>query len=205
MTARNRGLAGLVIIIGVSGFGLPIARADPAQPPPVSSPPVADAAPIAPPPTPVARPIRLPEGTEVHIRFNEQLSSATAATGDTFSITTDEPIRLDDGTIIPAGYRGKGEVTSAEHKGMMGKAGQLNVRLDYVRIGDTHVRLRANQGEEGKSGVTSAIVLTVLFGPLGLIKHGSDVVIQKGQTLTAYVDEDASVTTPIARPPADED
>ena len=49
--------------------------------------------------------------------------------------------------------------------------------------------------------MTSTIVLTVLFGPLGLIKHGSDVVIAKGQTLVAYVDEDAIISSPIAPPP----
>jgi hypothetical protein len=147
--------------------------------------------------------VTIPEGTEVRVHFNEQLSSATAAAGDEFSITTDDPITLLDGTVIPPGYRGKGEVTAAEHRGMMGKPGQLSVRFDYIRIGDAHVRLRGSKGEEGKSGVTSTVVLTVLFGPLGLIKHGSDVVIQKGQSVTAYVDEDAVVTAPIPPPPDD--
>ncbi len=83
----------------------------------------------------------------------------------------------------------------------MGKPGQLNVRLDYVKIGDVHVHLRASKGEQGKDAVTSTIVLTVLFGPLGLIKHGHDIEIPKGQTVTAYVDEDTAGPQPLARPP----
>jgi hypothetical protein len=147
------------------------------------------------------RTVKIPEGTEVRIQFDEQLSSATSSSGDTFSISTDEEIKLPDGTVIPAGYRGKGEVTSAEKNGMMGKAGQLNVRMVYVRIGDTRVRLRASKGQEGQGAVTSTVVLTVLFGPIGLLKHGHNIVIPKGQTMTAFVDGDTDVGLPLAPPP----
>lgn len=164
---------------------------------PAATPTMPTATPVAAAPTSV----RVPEGAEVRVRFDEALSSATAATGDSFSIVTDEAIRLADGTLIPAGYRGKGEVTDAEKKGMMGKAGDLKVRLTYVTIGGVRMHLRANKGEEGKDSVTATVVLTVLFGPLGLIKHGHDVVIPKGQTLTAFVDEETVLPLPIAPPP----
>ena len=83
---------------------------------------------------------------------------------------------------------------------MMGKAGQLSVRLDYLRIGDTKVRLRSNQSHEGKSNQTNAIVLSLLITPLFLLMHGKDATIAKGQTVTGYVDDDADVTLP-ATPP----
>jgi hypothetical protein len=34
------------------------------------------------------------------------------------------------------------------------------------------------------------VALTVLFGPIGLIKHGKNVDIPPGTPLTAYVDQD---------------
>ncbi|HTC41805.1 MAG TPA: hypothetical protein VK703_09545 [Candidatus Acidoferrales bacterium] len=34
------------------------------------------------------------------------------------------------------------------------------------------------------------MALTVLFGPIGLIKHGKNVDIPAGTPLTAYVDQD---------------
>ncbi|MBO9560520.1 MAG: hypothetical protein J7515_18285, partial [Caulobacter sp.] len=40
------------------------------------------------------------------------------------------------------------------------------------------------------------ITLTVLFGPLGLIKHGKDVEIKPGQRMTIYTDADATVDLP---------
>jgi hypothetical protein len=146
--------------------------------------------------------INVPEGTEVVIRFNDGLSSKTSSEGDRFSITTDEPIVLPDGTSLPAGYRGEGEVTAVEKRGMMGKPGQLNVRLDYVTVGNRRIHLRGSKGAEGKASVGATIVLTVLFGPLGLIKHGADVQIQPGQKMTTYVDEDTQIPAPPAPPPA---
>lgn len=45
------------------------------------------------------------------------------------------------------------------------------------------------------------IALTVLFGPLGLLKRGHDIEIKPGQTLTAYVDQDAEIDLPLPPPP----
>jgi hypothetical protein len=150
---------------------------------------------------PVTAPVRLAEGTEVVLRLNDRLSSATASQGDQFSVTLDEPIKLADGTVIAAGYRGVGEVTSALHKRMMGKAGQLDIRLDYLTIGDTKVPLRASQEEKGKNSVGTTVVLAVLFGPLGLIKHGHDVEIEPGRKISAFVNEPIDINLPMVPPP----
>jgi hypothetical protein len=149
----------------------------------------------------MAGPVHLAEGTEVVLRFNDRLSSETASQGDHFSVTLDEPIKLADGTVIAAGYRGVGEVTAALHKRMMGKAGQLNVRLDYLSIGDTRVPLRASSEEKGKSSVGTTVALAVLFGPLGLIKHGHDVEIEPGRKITAFVNEPTDISPPVVPPP----
>ena len=143
----------------------------------------------------------LPEGTPVKVRLEDRLSSATSVVGDEFSISTDEAITLPDGAIIPAGFRGKGEVIEAHRKGMLGKAGTLAIRLDYIRIGDTRVHLRATISQEGKSGVTTTVVLTVLITPLFLMHHGAEVEIYKGTPITAYVEDDAKIAMPIPAPP----
>ena len=137
------------------------------------------------------------------IRFNDHLSSGKNTEGDKFSISLDDQVKLPDGTIIPAGYSGRGEVTDAKKKGMMGQAGELNVRLDYIRVGDGRIRLRASKGGEGKGAMGATIALTVLFGPLGLLKHGHDIEIKPGQTITAYVDQDAEIETPLPPPPVE--
>lgn len=156
-------------------------------------------------PTPVTAPavtkVKLREGEELVIRFEDRLSSGSNTAGDQFSIALEEDMKLADGTVIRAGYRGRGEVTEAKKKGFMGQAGELNVRLNYIRVGDTRVRLRASKGGEGKGAMGATIALTVLFGPLGLLKRGHDIEIKPGQTLTAYVDQDAEIDLPLPPPP----
>lgn len=157
--------------------------------------------PVTAPPAPAVTKVKLREGEELVIRFEDRLSSGSNTAGDQFSIALEEDMKLADGTVIRAGYRGRGEVTDAKKKGFMGQAGELNVRLNYIRVGDTRVRLRASKGGEGKGAMGATIALTVLFGPLGLLKRGHDIEIKPGQTLTAYVDQDAEIDLPLLPPP----
>jgi hypothetical protein len=138
------------------------------------------------------------------VELDQQLSSATATAGDTFGIRLADAIHLTDGAVIPAGFHGKGEVVEAHKKGMLGKAGELSVRLEYIRIGDVRLRLRANKSGEGKDNLTTTIVLTVLLSPLFLMHHGSDVTFAKGQSITAYADEDTAIPLPVAAPPQED-
>ena len=75
----------------------------------------------------------------------------------------------------------------------MGKPGELNLRLDHLKVGDQRVRQRGSKGKEGEGKVGTAVALTVLFGPIGLIKHGKNVEVKAGTLLAAYVDEDIAL------------
>jgi hypothetical protein len=136
---------------------------------------------------------RLREGEDVSLQFAQDLSSKTAAEGDPVALTLVDDIKVGNVVVAKAGSKAFGEVTKAEKSGMMGKAGDLSIRLDYLKVGDEKVRLRGTKGKEGESGVTSTVVLTVLFGPIGLIKHGKNVEIKQGQALHAYVADDISL------------
>jgi hypothetical protein len=45
-----------------------------------------------------------------------------------------------------------------------------------------------HKGKEGEGKVGATVVLTVLFGPIGLIKHGKNVEIKQGTPLLVYTD-----------------
>jgi hypothetical protein len=149
----------------------------------------------------VTKTVLAPEGTELAIEVEDALSSETAKTGDRFTISLAEAVTLPDGTVLPAGLKGAGEVTHAKKKGMMGKPGELNIRLEYLRAGAAKIKLRGQKGAEGDARYGTTVTLTVLFGPLGLIKHGKDVEIKPGQRIPAYIDADASIALPIAATP----
>jgi len=76
---------------------------------------------------------------------------------------------------------------------MMGKAGELNMRLEHLKVGDDRVRLCGSKGKEGQGKEGTAVALTVLFGPIGLIRHGKNIEVKAGTPLTAYVDNDVAL------------
>jgi hypothetical protein len=135
----------------------------------------------------------LRDGTDVNLQFAQDLSSKTSSEGDPVTLTLVDDVKVGDVVVAKAGSKAIGEVTKAEKSGMMGKAGELNIRLNYLKVGDTKIKLRGTKGKEGESGTTGAVVLTVLFGPIGLIKHGKNVEIKQGQSLHAFVGDDIAL------------
>jgi hypothetical protein len=109
------------------------------------------------------------------------------------AFTLVDDLKVEGVVVAKAGSRAFGEVSKAEKSGMMGKAGELSIRLNYLKVGEEKIKLRGTKGKEGESGVTSTVVLTVLFGPIGLIKHGKNVEIKQGQAIHAFVADDISL------------
>ena len=134
--------------------------------------------------------LTLKEGTDVKLKFAQDLSSKTATDDDPVNLILDEDLKVGDMTVAKAGAKAVGTVTHAKKAGMMGKGGELNLRLEYILVGDTRMRLRGTKGKEGEGKVGAAVALTVLFGPIGLIKHGKNVEVKQGTPLLAYVDQD---------------
>ncbi|HEV2577888.1 MAG TPA: hypothetical protein VGU25_11830 [Acidobacteriaceae bacterium] len=135
----------------------------------------------------------LRDGDDVPLQFAQDISSKTAAEGDPVMFTLSDDLKVNGVVVAKEGSKAVGEVAHAEHSGMMGKPGQLDIRLNYLKVGDTKVHLRGTKGKEGQSGTTSTVVLTVLFGPIGLIKHGKNIDIKQGTSLHAYVSDDTAL------------
>ena len=140
--------------------------------------------------------IVLKEGTEVKLKFAQELSSKTASEGDAVNFILAEDLTVGNLVVAKAGAKAVGTVTNVKKAGMMGKGGELNVRLEHLKAGDTRVRLRGSKGKQGDDKTGQAVALTVLFGPIGLIKHGKNIDVHEGTPLTAYVDEDVSFPQP---------
>jgi hypothetical protein len=143
------------------------------------------------------RELLLTEGTDVPLVFDEDISSKTSAEGDEVTFVLAEDIKVGDVVVVKAGTKAQGEVTNVKRAGMMGKAGELNVRLNYLKVGGVKVKIRGTKGKQGESGTTGTVVLTVLFGPIGLIKHGKEIDIKRGASLKAYVSDDIKLSPAI--------
>ena len=138
--------------------------------------------------------LTLKEGTDVKLKFAQDLSSKTATDDDPVNLVLDEDLKVGEVTVVKAGAKALGTVTHAKKAGMMGKGGELNLRLEYLVTGDARMRLRGTKGKEGEGKVGAAVALTVLFGPIGLIKHGKNVEVKQGTPLLAYVDQDFTLS-----------
>src|SRR6266481_1214547 len=73
----------------------------------------------------------LKDGTDVQLKFAQDLTSKTAAEGDPVSLVLDQDLKLGDVVVIKAGAKAVGTITHSKKAGMMGKAGELNMRLEY--------------------------------------------------------------------------
>lgn len=109
-----------------------------------------------------------------------------------------EDISVDQVVVLPKGATAIANVTAAERKKSMGRAGKLDIAISYARLKDQEkVSLRATQENKGGGHVgamTGAIVATsiVFFpaAPLFLFVHGKDITIPQGTEITAFVEGD---------------
>jgi len=145
--------------------------------------------------------IKIPEGTEFPLRLEETLSSKTAAEGDRFSVSLSEDVKLPDGTVLKAGYRGVGEIVEARDNGMLGKTGKLNIRINYLKVGEQRIKLRANKGAKGDTRTGAQVVTVVLFWPVAPFIKGKNTTIKKGAAIVAFTDQDLEVEAPLPPPP----
>jgi hypothetical protein len=149
-------------------------------------------------PTQLPQPHTLMDGTPIKLRLSQTMSSANARVGQEVAFEVVEDIKVDDVVVLPKGATAIGNVTDANPKKSMGRAGKLDIAISYARLVDQEkVALRATQGGKGGGHVgamTGAIVATsiVFFpaAPLFLFIHGKDITIPQGTEVTAFVEGD---------------
>ena len=140
----------------------------------------------------------LAEDTPVRIRLARTMSSRDARVDERVDFEVLEDIKVGNVVVVERGAMAIATVTEAHPKRRMGRAGKLNMNIDYVRLANGEkVPLRAVKGGSGGNHIgamTGAMVATsiVFFpaAPLFLFMHGKDITIPKGTEITAYVAAD---------------
>ncbi|MEZ5315976.1 MAG: hypothetical protein R2752_01100 [Vicinamibacterales bacterium] len=163
---------------------------------------------------PEGKAFTVPVGTQLDVRLQTPLSSATAKAEDRFEATTVVDFTMGNDVVIPAGSLVRGFVSSVRPAGRLDRKGSLTLSFDELRIGQTSRRLRASvvQALDGKMGedatrigagaIVGGIIggllgggkgalLGVLVGGGGTIAatEGSDVELPLGTILRIRVDE----------------
>ena len=140
----------------------------------------------------------LEESTPVRMRLNRTISSSDAKVGDTVDFEVLQDVSVNGTLVIAKGNLAYATVTEAQSKRRMGRAGKLDINIDYVKlVTGEKAALRAVKDVKGGShtvGMTAGIVATSLVffpaAPFFLFMHGKDISIPKGTEITAYVNGD---------------
>jgi hypothetical protein len=130
--------------------------------------------------------VMLAEGTEVPLRMAQDVSSRGTKPGEPVELTLAEDLKVGDVTVAKAGERASGEVVQAKRPDFWGEAGEVSLRVHFLRIGNKKVEIRGALGSAGKRYV-------VIRGSQGIIKTGTPV--------KAFVAADTEVVA-ISEPPA---
>lgn len=142
--------------------------------------PVAPAAPAAPRPAQTAAGSgEVPTGTEIDVRIQSALSSATAMVEDRFEGTTLVDLTIDGRTLVPAGSLLRGIVTSVTPATRTNRRAEMTVSFDQITIGTRSYPMRGMvtqaiegegiRGDAGRAGA-GAGVGAIIGGLLGGFK-----------------------------------
>jgi len=186
-------------------FTLQTQSQDPSSNPP--QPPLPQAAESKAEPAPDSKLI-LKAGTPVRLRFLRRISSSNVIAGEKVNLEVVEDISVGDSLVIAKSSLAQATVTEALPKGAMGQGGDLEFKIETVRLtGGQLAPLRFVQDLKGgnRKGVTpTGAVLGALTGAGYLVYYvsGKDAVVQKGTEVTAYVDQDVLIdSSKLAAPP----
>lgn len=107
------------------------------------------------------------DGTPIKLRLSRNISSEIATVGESVDFEVLEEVMIDGVVAVPKGGTAIATVTEAVPKRRMGRAGKLEIVLDYVRLTDKDkAAVRAVKDAKGGShtvGMTVGIVATGLL------------------------------------------
>jgi hypothetical protein len=90
------------------------------------------------------QPLTVPAGTEIYVRLQQPLSSATAQAGQSFSAVLDQPLMVDNQTVAGPGAAVTGKVIVVRDSGHLHNAGYLRVSLVSITLNGKALPLMTN-------------------------------------------------------------
>jgi hypothetical protein len=146
-----------------------------------------------------AQTFTLPEGTPVHVRLEETISSATDEKDQEVRFEVTEPVVVNGMVLIAEGAPAVGIITEAQGKRRMGRSGHIAFSIDRVRATDnkwvklTYQPHKNNGSSHGlATGVAVGVTAAVFWpaAPAFLLIKGSDKTINRGVTFDVFTETD---------------
>jgi hypothetical protein len=143
----------------------------------------------------------LPDGTAVRLRFVRTVVSSQVIAGETVNLQVVQEVRVGDFVAIPEHGPAKATVILAQAKRAMGRGGNLEMKIDTVRLANGESAslrtIKDVKGGEHKGEVVGGMVVAGLLflpaAPFALFLEGKNAVVPEGTEMTVYVDGDISL------------
>ena len=136
----------------------------------------------------------LADGTPVHLRFLSAVVSSQVLAGDKVALEVTKPVLVNDCLVIAKGSPAEATVMLAQAKRSMARGGNMELRVEAVRLSDGEVvRVRAVRDAKGQGHEATATAATIagsLYGAsiiVPWIVRGKDAIVPRGTEITAYV------------------
>jgi hypothetical protein len=131
-------------------------------------------------------------GMALKLKFLESIRSGRSKRGDMIRFAVVDDVKTSDGRIlIPDGTKAFGTVTNSRSSGLLGRRGALDFSVDYTYSWDNKkVELTANKEKRGGGSQGATIAAGIIIAPIALLFRGSNISVQEGTELTAYLAED---------------
>lgn len=131
-----------------------------------------------------------PMGTALQLMTRTELNTKDVHAGDRFYLQVAEPLVYRGQVVVPVGSIAVGEVMRAEHNGVFGKRGELEVRLDSVETPSGPVRLSGRTARNGHDQGVLAIGGALFISWPMLFIHGTSGRLPAETPVTAYLADD---------------
>jgi hypothetical protein len=147
--------------------------------------------------------VTIPDGTPIHLRLAESVSSTHAHVGDLLDFVVVKDVNVGDLTVIPAGTMARGSVTEVKGRRILGIGGKVSLKLDSLQLANgERVELSGSKQVKGDSRtklMAAAMIATALVflpaTPVFLLTRGHSSTVVKSTEITAQVDGATPVLT----------
>jgi len=152
-------------------------------------------------PQPAAK-IVVPAQTSVQFSTVDPLDSRSVKQGQRFALRVAEDVTVGSTVVIPRGTPAVGEVEAVSGKGMVGKAGRLELRPLFIEIAGQRVNLEGTSKERGADSTTGVAVGSLLISSLGIFITGKSASVPAGSFLPGRVRSEVVLSVAAAPGPA---
>ena len=133
--------------------------------------------------------VQLAGGTPVRFRFVRAVVSSQVIAGEKVPLEVVEPVLVGKLIAIPQHAPAEATVTMAQAKRSMGRGGNLELKIEGVRLADGEiVPVRAVKDVNGEGRQVVAIIANMTIWPFAV--KGKNATIPPGTEITAYIADD---------------